>query len=183
MARRPGALVVSGDAARSVDDSVGLTVGYTVGEAVLGTIHRGQQLVSQQLGQGVRTAISVELIDPERVADSCEPGAWVAVFVSEDPEPHLADGSTHKLPPLTRILLPKVQVLVVGGPTDDDADASDAPRITLTIAVTQAEAEKVICGSRNGDLTFALRSDRSAVVSRPFAVGREIAPEFYGSAS
>ena len=74
-------------------------------------------------------------------------------------------------------------MLGVGAPSDDLQAAEQTPRIQLTIAVTQTEAEKVICGSRNGDLTFALRSDRTQVVSRPVASGHDISPELYGSAS
>ena len=132
---------------------------------------------------GGRTAISLGLTDPDRVADLVEQGAWVAIFVSEDPEPHLAHGSTRKLPPLTRILLPKVQVLEVGEPTAGSEVAQRASRVVLTVAVTHAEAEKVICGARNGDLTFALRSDRGQAVTRPVASNPGIAPQLYGSAS
>jgi pilus assembly protein CpaB len=193
MARRSVALIVSDGTAQSAD-----TVQSPV---ALGAVYPGQQLVSQQFGQadgrqvsgvhGERTVISVEFADPEQVAGSVEAGSWVAIFVSEDPEPHLADGSARKLPPLTRILLPKVQVLSIGEPTDalraqsaDDTDPSmPAYRTTLTIAVTETEAEKVICSSRNGDLTFALRGDRSQAVNRPQNTSREIAPALYGSAS
>lgn len=174
-------------------DGVARSVGDVDGPVTLGAVSPGQQLVSQQFGRAVRqqsravpgerTAIRVGLTDPECLADSVEQGSWVAIFVSEDPEPHLAGGSTRRLPPLTRILLPKVQVLGVGEPIDDTGAAERARRVQLMIAVTQTEAEKVICGSRTGDLTFALRSDRSQAVSRPVASGQVDAPELYGSAS
>lgn len=168
----------------------------------LGTVYPGQQLVSQQFGEpggqqvlgipGKRMAISVELTDPERVAGFVNPGSWVAIFMSGDPELYLKDGSTQKMPPLTRILLPKVQVLGVGDTavvprttTEDDGTETteQVPRTILTIAVTQDEAEKVIYSARNGDLTFALRTDDTLVVDRPGATAREIAPELYGDQS
>ncbi|QWF24267.1 Flp pilus assembly protein CpaB [Nocardioides sp. LMS-CY] len=168
----------------------------------LSTIYPGQQLIAEQFGQpggeqvlgipGERLAISVELTDPERVAGFVTPGSRVAIFVSGDPELYLKDGSTRKLPPLTRVLLPKVQVLGVGDTTvtprttkDDDGTETteQVPRTILTIAVSQKEAERVIYGARNGDLTFALRTDKSRVVNGPGTTARELAPELFRGVS
>jgi pilus assembly protein CpaB len=172
------------------------------GKVALSTIYPGQQLIEQQFGEpggqqvlgipGDRLAISVELTDPERVAGFVSPGSWVAIFVSGEPELYRADGSTQKLPPLTRILLPKVQVLGVGDTTvtprttTDDAGnetTEQVPRTILTIAVTQKEAERVIYGGRNGDLTFALRTTKSRVVNGPGTTARELAPELFRGVS
>ena len=172
------------------------------GLVALSTIYPGQQLIAAQFGQpggeqvlgipGDRLAISVELTDPARVAGFVSPGSWVAIFVSGDPELYLADGSTRKLPPLTRVLLPKVQVLGVGDTAvtprttkDDDGTETteQVPRTILTIAVTQKDAERVIYGARNGELTFALRTDKSRVVDRPGTTARELAPELYRGVS
>lgn len=172
------------------------------GQVALSTIYPGQQLIAQQFGApggqqvlgipGERLAISVELTDPERVAGFVSPGSSVAIFVSGDPELYLPDGSTRKLPPLTRILLPKVQVLGVGDTTvtprtttdgDGNETTEQVPRTILTIAVTQDEAERVIYGARNGDLTFALRTEKSRVVNGPGTTARELAPELYRGVS
>jgi pilus assembly protein CpaB len=178
-------------------EAVSSTAGLD-GLVALGTIYAGQQLVSDQLGApgsqqvlGIpdgRMAISVELTDPERVAGFVSPGSWVAIFVSGDVEAYLADGSTRKLPTVTRILLPKVQVLGVGDTTvtsrttkeDDGTQTTEqVPRTILTIAVTQDQAQKVIYSARNGDLTFALRTDRTRVADRSGTTAREIAPELF----
>lgn len=164
----------------------------------LGPIYPGQQVVSRQLGKpgseqvlgipGDKMAISVELTDPERVAGFVSPGSWVAIFMSGDPEAYLADGSTRQLPPVTRVLLPKVQVLGVGDTsvtsrTTKDGDGTQTteqvPRTILTIAVDQEQAQKVIFSARNGDLTFALRTDRTRVTDRPGITARDIAPETF----
>jgi pilus assembly protein CpaB len=168
----------------------------------VGRIYPGQQLITAQFGDpgsqevlgipGDRMAISVELTDPERVAGFVQPGSWVAIFMSGEPELYLEDGSTRKLAPMTRILLPKVQVLGVGTTsvtsrttTDDEGTETveEVPRTILTIAVTQEEAEAVIYSARNGSLTFALRSADSRVVDRPGTTARDIAPEIFRSAS
>ncbi len=162
----------------------------------IGNIYPGQQLISAQFGDpgseevlgipGGRMAISVELTDPERVAGFVQPGSWVAIFMSGDPELYLEDGSTRRLAPLTRLMLPKVQVLGVGTTsvtssttTDDDGTETteQVPRTILTIAVNQAQAEEVIYASRNGDLTFALRTEDTRVVDRPGITAADIAPE------
>ncbi|MGB0099244.1 MAG: Flp pilus assembly protein CpaB [Nocardioides sp.] len=179
------------------DDAL-TSVGAVDGLVAIGTVYPGQQLIAQQFGEpgsqqvlgipGERMAISVELTDPERVAGFVSPGSWVAIFVSGEPELYLEDGSTRQLPPLTRILLPKVQVLGVGATTivprtttDDDGSETteQVPQTILTIAVNQREAEEVIYGARNGDLTFALRTDKSRVVDRPGATARDLAPELF----
>lgn len=141
---------------------------------------------------GKRMAISVELTDPERVAGFVNPGSWVAIFMSADPEIYLKDGTTRKLPLMTRILLPKVQVLGVGDTSvnprttkeDDGIETTEqVPRTIITIAVTQEEAEKVIYSARNGDLTLALSTENSQVVDRPGATARQIAPELFRGVS
>lgn len=185
---------LSADALRSADAIDGLVA--------IGTIYAGQQLIAEQFGSpgsqqvlGIpdkRMAISVELTDPERVAGFVSPGSWVAIFVSADPELYRADGSTRKLSPVTRVLLSKVQVLGVGDTsvssrttTDDDGTETIAeiPRTILTIAVNQKEAEAVIYGARNGDLTFALRTDQTRVVDRPGTTARDLSPEIFEGVS
>ena len=174
------------------------------GTKAMQTIYPGEQIVADKFGTGGvaatsalqipddKIAISVNLTDPSRVAGFVNPGSWVAIFMSGDPELYLADGTTKQLPPLTRILLPKVQVIGVGDTSvnprttkDDDGTETteQVPRTILTIAVTQKEAEKVIYSARNGDLTFALRTDKTQVVDRPGATVRQIAPELYRGVS
>jgi pilus assembly protein CpaB len=166
------------------------------GLVAIGSIYPGQQLISAQFGNpgseevlgipGELMAISVELTDPERVAGFVQPGSSVAIFMSGDPELYLKDGTTRNLAPLTRLMLPNVQVLGVGTTsvtsrttTDDDGTETveQVPSTILTIAVNQAQAEEVIYASRNGDLTFALRTEDTRVVDRPGVTAEDIAPE------
>ncbi|GAB3769829.1 pilus assembly protein CpaB [Nocardioides ginsengisegetis] len=167
-------------------------------EVALGTIYPGQQIIGQQFGsaQTVDTltipddklAVSVELTDPARVAGFVYPGSSVAIFASADPELYKADGTTQKLSPVTRLLLAQVEVIGVGdtsvSPTTTTSKGSKTteqiPRTILTIAVTQAQAEKVIYAARNGDLSFALRTAKSKVVDGPGVTARDIMPEVFG---
>jgi pilus assembly protein CpaB len=167
----------------------------------LGTVFPGQQIISQQFGAAGsqetltipddKLAISVELTDPARVAGFVNPGSEVAIFASGDPEMYKPDGSTVKLSPYTRLLLPNVEVIGVGDTSmasrtttsgDGKQTTEEIPRTILTVAVDQEQAERLIYAARNGDLAFALRTDKSAVASNPGVTARDIMPEIFGGA-
>lgn len=170
------------------------------GLTALGTVYPGQQVLGEQFGDtgsletlGIpdgQLAVSVELTDPARVAGFVNPGSWVAVFASGDPEVYLPDGSSQKLAPYTRILLPKVQVIGVGDTsvssrtTKDDGKETveEVPRTILTIAVNQEQAERVLYAARNGDLAFALRTDKSTATHNRGVTALDIMPELFGGA-
>jgi pilus assembly protein CpaB len=169
-------------------------------KVALGTIYPGQQIMGQQFGapgseQSLtipddKLAVSVELTDPERVAGFVNPGSWVAIFFSADPEIYKPDGTTQKLPQYTRILLPKVQVIGVGDTTvssrttteDGKQTTEQIPRTILTLAVNQEEAERVIYAARNGDVSFALRTDKSQASSGPGVRAFDLMPEAFRGA-
>lgn len=189
--------VVSDDV---VDGALGSTSSID-GQVALGTIYPGQQILRQQFGSPVaaagaeslsipdgKLAISVELTDPARVAGFVDPGSHVAIFASGDPELYKPDGTTQKLAPVTRILLPDVEVIGVGDTTLSPRTTTSGgkktteqiPRTILTVAVTQAQAERVIYASRNGDLAFALRTAKSDVTDARGVTARDIMPEVFG---
>ena len=74
---------------------------------------------------------------------------------------------------VTRVLLPKVEVLAVGAKTagnaaaDSDANetatATSGGAKTLTVAVNQNDAERLIHAVQTGTLYFALLDDNSSV--------------------
>lgn len=171
------------------------------GKVAVATIYPGEQIISQKFDEAGaqeslsipddKLAISVELPDPARVAGFVNPGSAVAIFVSADPELVKADGSTQQLPPYTRLLLGKVEVIGVGATTvqsrtvtneDGEKTTEEIPRTILTLAVDQAQAEKVIYAARNGELSFALLSDRSEVVDKVGVTAVDIMPEVFRGA-
>ena len=154
-------------------------------QVALTTVYPGEQIITDKFGspgeQDVLTipdgqmAISVNLTDPARVAGFVTPGAEVAVFVSAEPEESTAE-NTRPLPDFTRLLLPRVQVIGVGTTTvvptttTDETGAQTTeqlPRTLLTLAVDQRDAERVIFAAKNGELAFALLTDRSKVKPAP----------------
>jgi pilus assembly protein CpaB len=191
----PGETLADAQAAGKIEMSTiaraSLLTGATTSVADMGdkvaltTVYPGEQIITSKFGspgeQDVLTipdgqmAISVNLTDPARVAGFVTPGAEVAVFVSAEPEE--TNGSeTKPLPDFTRLLLPRVQVIGVGTTTvvptttTDESGAETTeqlPRTLLTLAVEQDDAEKIIFAARNGELAFALLTDKSTVTPGP----------------
>jgi pilus assembly protein CpaB len=171
-------------------------------KVALGTIYPGQQILAQQFGKpgtedtltipDNKLAVSVELTDPERVAGFVNPGSHVAIFVSADPELYKADGTTQKLPQYTKLLLPDVEVIGVGTTSMSSRTTKDnggqetteqIPRTILTVAVSDDQAQRLIYASRNGDVSFALRTLKSKVYSGPGIKASDIMPEVFTGAN
>ena len=109
-------------------------------------------------------ASSINLTDPGRVAGFVSPGSEVAVFLTG------TDDQSGKA--FTRLLLDRVTVLGVGSTTPvsttttDQSGASTTeqlPRTLITLALTQQQVEKVTFAAANGELSFALLTDKSTV--------------------
>jgi pilus assembly protein CpaB len=142
-------------------------------ELALSTIFVGQQILSQQWGSTPEStsslpipkgkiAISVQLGDPARVAGFVEPGSNVAIFST--------------LNDATQLLVPKVEVIAAGPTTivstvskdtSGNTNTEDLPKALLTLAVDQANAQKIIFASQQGELYFGLLTSTSVV--RPSA--------------
>lgn len=164
------------------------------GEKVaLTSVFPGEQIVTARFGepgdQEVLTipngqmAISVNLTDPARVAGFVNPGAEIAIFFSGDP---VATGTdqTKVLPTFTRMLLDRVPVIGVGTTTvvpttttDEQTGAQtteELPRTLLTLAVDQDQAEKVLYAARNGEMSFALLTEKSSVKPGPGITAEDV---------
>lgn len=148
-------------------------------EVALSTIFPKEQIITGKFGspgdQSVLTipdgdiAISVNLSDTGRVAGFVSPGASVAIFVNGNTA---SGGSGAASADDTRLLLPKVQVIAVGATTVISKTTTDAqgaqtteqlPKTLFTLAVNQAEAEKVMYASTHGELSFGLLNNKSKV--------------------
>jgi pilus assembly protein CpaB len=111
-------------------------------------------------------AISVNLNDTGRVAGFVSPGAEVAIFAN----------TTDAKGDVTRVLLPKVQVIAVGATTVVNTTKTDAegaqttealPKTLFTLAVGQEDAQRIMFATGHGELTFALLNDKSRVQPGP----------------
>ena len=109
-------------------------------------------------------ALSVKTAVEEEVGGFVRPGSQVAVFVTFEP----SDGK-----PVTKLLLPRVETLAVGaygrdGVTSsqkesDDEKNSGTVTLLVTVAVSQADAERLVHAMRYGEIYLALLTDTSEV--------------------
>lgn len=139
----------------------------------------GEQIVAGKFGSQVESAtsaltldrgqlaISVSLSDTARVAGFINPGSRVAIFLN---------GTDTSGQAFTRLLLNDVQVIAVGSTTTAQTTTTDAegtqtveqlPRTLMTLALDQADAEKVLFSQGTGELVFALINDDSRVQAGP----------------
>lgn len=144
------------------------------GSVALTQIYPGEQIISSKFGSTAsgttltipkgKMAISVNLTDPARVAGFVNPGDTVAVFYNGS----TTNGGT----PLSRLLLPRVEVIGVGTTTVISTTKTDKtgaqtteqlPRTLLTLALSQNEAQKVLFAASNGELALGLLNKDSQV--------------------
>ncbi len=153
----------------------------------LAPIFLGQQVLQQMFGApgssaaGVipegKVAVSIQLGDPQRAAAFLDnqPGTNVAIFLtSARPE-----GQPNAGQQATQVLLPSVQVIATGGTTTltetqtnpDGTQVETAyPVALLTLAVDQAQAQKIIFAQSQGELYFAILTDKSVPIAPGVAV-------------
>jgi pilus assembly protein CpaB len=151
----------------------------------LSTVYPGQQLVRAAFGalQGTTSipvptgdmALSIQLGDPQRVAGFLGAGSQVAVFATiPAPTSSAGTGTTAAGGNVTTLLLRKVQVITVGNiePVPDSSTSSTGSDSTITkaivtLAVTQAQAQKLIYAQSRGELYLALVSDSTTEANLP----------------
>ena len=168
-----------------------------------GTIYPGEQLIAKKFGTlgdtdalvipDDKLAVSVELTDFERVAGFVNPGNEVAIFSTVTSAQRLEPGGEKTdLGDWTRIVLARVPVVGVGTTsvtsrttqTEEGAQVvEEVPKTILTIAVTQAEAERLIHADRTTDLTFALVTDGTETQDEPGVGLTGVMPELFRRAA
>jgi pilus assembly protein CpaB len=151
----------------------------------LSPIFVGEQILVDKFGERSATntlpipkgklAVSVQLGDPARVAGFVEPGSSVAIFLTIPP------GRGGAGQDVTRVLLPKVQVIAAGATTvvsttttaEGQTQTEQLPKALLTLAVDQSEAQKVVYGSQHGQMYFGLLTADSKVDKSDAGVSSE----------
>ncbi len=121
-------------------------------------------------------AITVAMPSNADVGGFVQPGSQVAIFgtwavTSPDGKPATSTAGTAQY--LTDLILPKVLVTAtsVSAPTDVDGSKSSTSTVSsggsvlVTVAVSQADAQKIILAQQTGSLYFGLLSDSSNTAS------------------
>lgn len=143
------------------------------GQLALTRIYPGEQIIEEKFGtssEGAsaqlpipddQIAISVNLSDPARVAGFVNPNSEVTIFVTGT---NPVDSQT-----FSRMLLDRIAVLGVGSTTpittttttEEGTTTEQLPRTLLTLAVTKAQAEKILYAQSVGELAFGLTTETS----------------------
>jgi pilus assembly protein CpaB len=146
------------------------------GQIAQTNIYPGEQIVASKFGTSPASsnaltipkgmiAVSINLTDTARVAGFVNPGDKVAIFMN-------ASGGGG-LGSFTRLLMSDVQVIAVGTTTvvsktttapSGQQTTEQLPRTLFTLGVTQAQAQKILFASGNGELAFGLLNTDSKVV-------------------
>ena len=145
------------------------------GQIAQTTVFPGEQIVASKFGTTPAStnqltipkgmiAVSVNLTDTARVAGFVNPGDKVAIFMNSTGGAGLGSFS--------RLLLTDVEVIAVGGTTVVSTTKTDAtgtkteeqlPSTLFTLGVTQAQAQKILFATGNGELAFGLLNGDSKV--------------------
>lgn len=165
-----------GDITHSEEPLVALS-GIAPGEYLLaarfGTTPTGERAIVVPPG---RLAVSVELSDPARAGSFITPGSHIAIFSTQKVRA-LGDDAAAKalndsdiqqtVPLLTDVLVIAMgdSPLVAPKGEDEPAAASDAASFLVTVAVTPADAAKLIHAVNNYKLYAALRGDKVKIDS------------------
>lgn len=131
----------------------------------------GTKAIEVPAGQ---VAVSISLSDPARVGTFVTPGSHVVLFDSYQSDASTSADSkatTAAKGTQTRVLLDDVQVIAMGEvsltPTapaaDGEAAAAPVPGALLTVAVTPADAVRLVHGIQTGSLYAALRGTDAKV--------------------
>jgi len=173
-AQSAGALEMRTLARSAVADDALSDIRPVADQVALGPIFPGEQILQGKFGDVGSTneltipegkiAVSVQLADPARVAGFVGPGSEVAVFLT-------IEGPRGGGEEVTRLLLPRVEVIAAGASTlvpattaaEDQTPAEELPKALLTLAVSQEEAQKVVYGSQHGQMYFGLLTEQSDV--------------------
>lgn len=146
------------------------------------TVEPGQILLSAMFNESTSVtsglnlpdgtmAVTVETGVPEQVAGYVRPGARIAIFLTYKLlNEKLEETSVQR----TRVLLPGAEVISTGTyrpANGDDSDSSTTEQssgsMLVTVAVTQAEAERLIEGLHTGKLYLGLLTDSIDVTPGP----------------
>jgi pilus assembly protein CpaB len=148
------------------------------GQFASAAIYPGEQIVTAKFGAAVeaesalqipdgQVAVSVNLTDPARVAGFVTLGSEVAVYFN---------GTTADEAPYSRLMVERVSVIGVGSTTptqttttsaEGEATTEALPSTLLTLALDQDDAEKMMYAQGNGELAFALLTDKSRINPGP----------------
>jgi pilus assembly protein CpaB len=155
-------------------DRLVLTSTVEPGQILLSAMFSNSSSVTSGLNLPDGTmAVTVETGVPEQVAGYVRPGARIAIFLTFK---LLDDKKEETNVQRTKVLLPGVEVISTGtyrppqngqNGSADGSTTQSSGSMLVTVAVTQAEAERLIEGLHTGKLYLGLLTDSIEVVPGP----------------
>lgn len=187
-AREADAFVLAERPADSIPPGSLATLDENLEDVVLATLYPGEPVLAGRLGDPKdlealpipegQLAASFTFGDPNRVADFIAPGSNVAVFLTKPAEPTELDPVTGQpvavtaTGPITRLLLPSVQIIAIGGTTtqtvtttgaDGEQQTTETNLSLLTLSLTQRQMEQLVLAQSLGELYLGLLTDTSQI--------------------
>lgn len=153
-----------------------LSVDVYPGEVLIGAkfSDRTQALTGPLTIPANDLALAIQVGDPQRVAGFVVPGSQVAIFDTTGGGSGQQSSTAH-----TGVILPRVQVIAVGPTTlqkngSTSAGQQQTSTAILTLALTQAQAEKLVLAQSTGSLYLGLLSDKSQVSVGPGVTANQL---------
>ncbi|GAA0231217.1 Flp pilus assembly protein CpaB [Cryptosporangium japonicum] len=106
-----------------------------------------------------KLAVSVDMTAASRVAGYVQRGSEVAVFYTYQPIPDAENGaavSSSQQITATRVLLSRAQVLAIGEKKTETTSSSNGSTVSVTLAASQSDAERLVQASQTGTLSLGL---------------------------
>ena len=153
---------VNPDSVLSRENIVGKYVKETIlkGEQIMGSrlIDLNQSSLSYNIPEGKR-AVSLKVTEEVQVANLVKPGDCIDIIASFEEESKDINGVKIVLSRITKTVLQNITVLAIGQEMIDKADdsAKKDPNVTVTLAVTPEEAERVVYVTNYATIRMALR--------------------------
>lgn len=129
----------------------------------LNELHSGQLVTAPNFGEKATNtsvlkvprgmlAVTVTIGESEKVGSFLQPGSEIAIFGTKDGTSGIR---------VTSVIFPQITVLAIGNQIhiDTSGQAPASSSVLITLAVTPAQALKLIHATRTENLYFALRSD------------------------
>lgn len=126
--------------------------------------------MSYVIPKGMR-AVTISVNEIIQTGGFINPGDFVDIIVTYQEKDKQKNGVTTYYPQYTKVILQNVQVLGVGQNMAEEPSKGAAQAASVTLAVTLADAEKLVLSEESGTLRLALRPHmEDGTVTTPGAV-------------
>lgn len=171
----PAKVVIQSDMVSQVAVPVDIAIpmGVTEAKEIIGKmtkerIVKGEAILAEHLYSNEKTtmayvvpngkrAVTIGVNEVAEVGDFITPGDYVDVIATYEEKDKDLGNKKIFYPKLTKVILQNIQVLGIGQNMEETKETAKALPVSVTLAVTLEEAEKLILSDESGVLRLALR--------------------------